>query len=62
MICRTSPPLRIMYAHMGVDAGDASLFHRARKGVEPALGLPLERVLAPDGLVGVHSAQVDDDL
>ena len=32
-----------------------------RQRLQPALGLPLERVLAPDRLVGVHGAHVDED-
>ena len=47
-------------SQVGVDPRDMCGGHLRREGVQPALGLPLKRVLAPDGLVGVHGAHVDD--
>ena len=44
-----------------VHARDLRVLHRAGERREPALGPPLERVLAPDGLVLVRGEQADRD-
>ena len=46
---------------MRIDPRDARLLEHGRERREPALGLPLARVLAPECLIAVAPLEVQDD-
>ncbi len=41
------------HSQVRIDTGNLRIRDTSRKRLQPALGLPLERVLSPDGLVPV---------
>ena len=51
----------VYHVQVRIDAGDARFFDRAGQRLEPSLGLPLERVLAPKRFVCVARAKVEEE-
>ena len=49
-----------MVSQVRVYAGDTGLFDSPGKGREETVRLPLQRVLAPDGLIRVTRPEVED--
>ena len=60
-IPHTQAATNLMYSQVRVYPGNMCLLDRPRQGLQPPLGLPLERVLAPDGLVRVARGDVRED-
>ena len=53
--------MSMIYSQIRVYPGNMCLLYGARQRLQPPLGFPLERVLAPDGLVRVASRDVRED-